>query len=348
VKLSSESYWKIPKQIEHFVTSKVKNNVDGFNKTTCMKDGIGVGVKWSVGQPLGLQPSFAAFALSHHAIVLSLRPSFYKILGDDIVIDERAGKELLQKYADLGIDISHDKSVTSNKLAEFGGRIITPNRILTQPKWKEMSDRNFVDFARNLGVAAAKSWAKTRQLRIYKILEQIPTSAHPLGLGQRDGRTFSARMEKAEPLLKILEQPEPLIAVSNQTIGSLESLRVSMESEIPFHGQRLDLGDCTPSVQPSKVNRECHSSREFLDYLRSLDLSSYQTEVVQDKCKLDQMDPLVESILETANVNTIKVDEYERPEGWKQSDAVVQGDPRGTTTLEILEKKLTKRRKYKP
>lgn len=90
----------------------------------------GFGLQWRVGQPLGAIPSFAAFALTHHALVRglwggNLADAPYVILGDDLVIADR---KLADRYRSvvtyLGVPISESKSL-QGRLGEFAGRIIS-------------------------------------------------------------------------------------------------------------------------------------------------------------------------------------------------------------------------------
>jgi hypothetical protein len=139
-------------------------------------------IAWSNGQPLGVYPSFAAFALTHHVVARSVNPSFYRILGDDIVIDREAGKRLLGIYQDvLKLKISWDKTLDSDTHCEFGGRLISKDRIYAMPKWNDLSDRSFLDLMRNLGPSSV-GLLKPRQKKIIKLLGEVPSTLHPLGL----------------------------------------------------------------------------------------------------------------------------------------------------------------------
>lgn len=142
-------------------------------------------VRWTVGQPLGLGPSFAAFALSHGVLVHSLQRMLglndsFRVLGDDIII---RGDALAQRYLDvlryLDIPISVDKTIRSTSLAEFAGKIVTKDGILASVKWREASDRSFVDFVRNIG-PSAKLLLRPRQRKVVDFLSVLP---EPHGFG---------------------------------------------------------------------------------------------------------------------------------------------------------------------
>lgn len=84
----------------------------------------GNSVRYAVGQPMGFLTSWAAMAITHHAIINYAKKdkSFYGIIGDDIVIASKQGAEDYKKIIDtLGIEISYDKSIlsTNNNLGEI-------------------------------------------------------------------------------------------------------------------------------------------------------------------------------------------------------------------------------------
>lgn len=91
-------------------------------------------VKWETGQPLGLLSSWAAFALTHHAIIEfcafkkginSFRK--YAVLGDDVAIwDEDIAKQYERLLEEIGVPINYDKSLVSDTRThrlEFAKRI---------------------------------------------------------------------------------------------------------------------------------------------------------------------------------------------------------------------------------
>lgn len=108
-------------------------------------------VKYSVGQPMGFYSSFAAFALLHHCVVRAAyklahktmflpRHSFYRILGDDMIItDKKAGEMYCKIITDIGGVVNYSKSRISTvpgiTIAEFAktwainGVDITPSSL---------------------------------------------------------------------------------------------------------------------------------------------------------------------------------------------------------------------------
>lgn len=83
-------------------------------------------VRYTKGQPMGTNPSFAIFTLSHIVLLYSLGGdnTSFRVIGDDVVIFD---PELAAKYQTeigrLGVQISLTKSLIGKTRAEFAGRI---------------------------------------------------------------------------------------------------------------------------------------------------------------------------------------------------------------------------------
>jgi hypothetical protein len=109
----------------------------------------GVERRFTRGQPLGLGPSFPLFALSHHAVLQELGISEYVILGDDICIRYPTDCDrYIKKMDSLGAKVSQEKSLTSEEVAEFGGKIITSKRVVSKYKWQPIRHTNVLDILR--------------------------------------------------------------------------------------------------------------------------------------------------------------------------------------------------------
>jgi len=135
-------------------------------------------ISWRRGQPLGLYPSFGSFALTHGVLLLGLLKEPYKgqfyILGDDVVIlDDAIAHSYRELLASLGCPISETKSLTSNSLCEFGGKILTSQSVIPQFKWRVISDDSFLDLVRNLGCRAVKL-LRARQRAVVQKLSSLP------------------------------------------------------------------------------------------------------------------------------------------------------------------------------
>jgi len=204
---------------------------------------VPVVLRWTVGSPLGLYPTFASFALLHHSIVQWCfqtlgKPKIvvatadgevlmypYVIVGDDLtVMDTDVALLYQRKMSEFGVPISEHKTLWSRDTAEFIGRIITPNSVVQGFKWKgRMTDDNFVDFCQQFGPRAL-TLLTSRQKRVVSFIAELP---EPYGLGwnplgksrserlnptlermwSRDERvrTFSRRAERTHHLLYMSE-----------------------------------------------------------------------------------------------------------------------------------------------
>lgn len=103
-------------------------------------DHKGVSYRYATGQPMGTLSSWAAFALSHHVVVLiaaarcGLGPGFrdYAILGDDIVIfDDDVAEEYRDIMTSLHVEINDSKSFIATGGAEFAKRHFLRGREIT-------------------------------------------------------------------------------------------------------------------------------------------------------------------------------------------------------------------------
>lgn len=161
-------------------------------------------VTWSTGQPLGLYPSFALFALVHGLIVRaceikhSVKDTF-AVLGDDIII---WNDDVYQDYVNylnlLHVPISEQKTICSNRIAEFAGTLIGPNYHYVGTKWRPITQENILDVVSHF----------PRTLRMDDKVEYLAQLKrllpYPLGLGENpDG--YSLRT-KAILLLPVFMQ----------------------------------------------------------------------------------------------------------------------------------------------
>jgi len=156
-------------------------------------------VQWKKGQPLGLFPSFAAFALTHGLLLYYLNgyrhEDAFFVLGDDVVIlDDRLFLSYIEALKVLGCPISEAKSLNSSHLAEFAGKIIYPNQVVPQLKWRQFSDDSFVDCLRLLGMRGLRL-LRPRQRKVVKAIWDIPETFGGLGFNP-DGLPFADRYEK--------------------------------------------------------------------------------------------------------------------------------------------------------
>jgi hypothetical protein len=156
-------------------------------------------IKWTKGQPLGLYPSFGSFALTHGMLLYYLNAythnnEFY-VLGDDVIIlkDSLAAK-YLEILKLIGCPISEAKSITSRNIAEFAGKIISKDNIEPQLKWRHMSDDNFIDIIKLLGMRAMRL-LRPQQRKVVKAIHDIPDFMGGIGFNP-NGIPLQDRIEK--------------------------------------------------------------------------------------------------------------------------------------------------------
>jgi hypothetical protein len=140
-------------------------------------------IQWKRGQPLGLYPSFGMFTLTHGLILSFLlgkdwNQEFF-LVGDDVVIlDDELNKKYIEFLNHIKCPYSSEKSLSSNLLAEFAGKVILSNQVIPAYKWRKMSDDNFLDICRNLGPRSSVLLTK-RQKRVF---DKVKHLMEPVGL----------------------------------------------------------------------------------------------------------------------------------------------------------------------
>lgn len=141
-------------------------------------------IRWNRGQPLGLYPSFAVFTASHGLLLWYLNNCTWNedffVLGDDVVIlNDNLHQRYLDTLQDWGCPHSPDKSLSSNQICEFAGKVITRKSVTSQFKWRELSNDNFVDITRQLGQRSRILLSRKQKV----VFDLIKHCSSPLGLG---------------------------------------------------------------------------------------------------------------------------------------------------------------------
>lgn len=160
-------------------------------------------IQWTCGQPLGMYPSFAAFTISHGLLLKSLLKKKWKgefyVVGDDvIIIDDQLASDYMRTLDELGCPYSTDKTLASEKIAEFAGKIITSKGVYPQMKWRELSDDNFLDLCKSLG-QRSRLLLRSRQRKIFDLVKNL---CDPIGLN------FSLPGDNLEKMVKrTIESP---------------------------------------------------------------------------------------------------------------------------------------------
>lgn len=205
-------------------------------------------LSWSKGQPLGLYPSFGSFTLTHGLLLLHLAGGDFHnqffVLGDDVVImDDKLHSDYISMLDRMSCPWSPDKSLSSNKLSEFAGKIITSKRIIPQMKWRKISDDNFLDICRLLG---RKSYCllSSKQKRVF---DQVCHLCDPIGLN------FSLPDDNLE---KMVERTLDFYSPEKRVLGSLMGLR-------------------------RRINKLCYSSSESFNFDQLNDISATFDEKVK-------------------------------------------------------------------
>jgi hypothetical protein len=130
-------------------------------------------------------PSFAAFALSHHAVVRALwarlggdpRVAPYCIVGDDLVIADPRLAEAYREFTTLiEVEISEPKSL-AGRLGEFVGRLIAPDGIGFKLKAPSRLDaRTLAAYLGLIGPRALRIW---RQSLLRDAIALLPREGYP-------------------------------------------------------------------------------------------------------------------------------------------------------------------------
>jgi hypothetical protein len=156
-------------------------------------------LRWYVGQPLGLGPSFASAFLLHHAIVVGCHVFLnkelqYAMVGDDLVLADLDVYNMYRWIMDaIGVQVSKEKTLVSDRAGEFLSRIIFKSFVLRGYKWKGSGDNSFIDVARSLGPRSIRLFMP-RQRAVLRVLGELP---EPYGLGWNPkGRSWWDRMEE--------------------------------------------------------------------------------------------------------------------------------------------------------
>lgn len=191
--------------------------------------------RFTRGQPLGLGPSFFAFALSHNCLLLDLCKDSgvdpheaFAILGDDICISNPVLYTAYRLWlSENGCPVSEAKTMTSGKIAEFAGKLILKDQVIPQFKWRELDDSNVVDFVKNVGPTGV-SLLNKNQRALIDVLADVPDFLGGLGWNP-EGISLDFRL--AQPfcqflLLRDLEVSLPQVRVDRPLMAFIRDPRL--------------------------------------------------------------------------------------------------------------------------
>lgn len=285
-------------------------------------------IKWSKGQPLGLYPSFASFALTHGLLVASLERKLqlpigenFRVLGDDIVISNASLYNEYRKVLKmLEVPVSEDKTLVSNRVTEFGGRVILPGTIIAPVKWRLSSDRNFIDVVRNVGPRYVK-YLPSRQRRVVEKLMPLP---EPVGLNMNPLGVSALERWTLEQGLAYLYQSQIELPQGSKDTWTRDLMQSNLVKSTLFKKKSL------------------HAFLHAKVFMPSLD-GRRTTSVLSRICKSTGA-PFVPSGQFTCSNENNWIDILEKSERILKelgyTKPVQSGDPRGATLLELWEKRL--------
>jgi hypothetical protein len=149
-------------------------------------------LRWDVGWPLGTQPSFPLLGLTnnlcayHACRKIGLDPQdSYRVIGDDIVLDQRIADAYQDNIQSLGGSINPTKSIVSNRAVEFAGYVIDRTRpYLKRLKARGLSDNSYMIAISNMG-DQAKWLLRPRQRETWDELKYVPGVAVGIAYSQQ-------------------------------------------------------------------------------------------------------------------------------------------------------------------
>lgn len=218
----------------------------------------GISVSWKKGQPLGLYPSFAMFALTHGMMIyqLCLRlgiyrfyddPPFY-VLGDDVVIlSEPLYHAYMAELDLLGVQTSKPKSLTSHSYVEFAGRLVSSDNVLSSFKWRSISPDNWFDYLHNLGPKALDLLPRN----IREVASKVVSLPEPLGFGWNpDGLSLEERLGDLIDIYLFSLEPIPAVGVEGASL--YEDIRFRTRNRVILNDLRVNTKIHVPQVDQTR------------------------------------------------------------------------------------------------
>lgn len=234
-------------------------------------------IQWKRGQPLGLYPSFGMFTLTHGLVLHYLakgNAELFYVLGDDVVIlDQTLYDDYIKFLNACHCPWSSEKSLVSNILAEFAGKIITQFQVIPQYKWKGMSQDNFLDICAQLG-PRSRELLSIRQKRVFDVVKHL---LPPLGLNMsKPGSNLVSSMIETEKVLSHISRSGvrslvDLIQIVNSNCYSSSVPYQLNEKNIQLIKQTFDEKVC--QVYSQTIFAQCKALWSMVnDIPRALDL----------------------------------------------------------------------------
>jgi hypothetical protein len=159
----------------------------------------------------------------------------------------------------LGGEINHSKTLKSNKVAEFAGRVITSNgSFLKAIKYSEPSDNSFMSYVSQLG-DQAKRFLKPRQQKVYSLFREVPGVVvpgpwNPDSFGLDLASRYQWYLEEVQPALSRMEPDHELedyqLTLLKAQLGRLASGHETTDDRI-LDTPLVDSGYLPEQVTPS-------------------------------------------------------------------------------------------------
>ena len=274
-------------------------------------------VKWEQGQPLGLSPSFRLLAIVNNSLGLiaaylaGIDNPFdaFRVIGDDIIMKTEMASNYNRLVTSIGGEINLSKTLESNQVAEFAGRVILPNYVsLKTYKFKDPSDTNFMSYVSNLGLQS-KGLLRPRQRKVFEAFKYVPGFVVP-GPWVQDsyGEPLSTRLGwylTASGLDDRPLDPDPKVETTEQMLLKLQLSRpdssyemwdlpwpISQEEEDAYLASEFST-EARPSGDPRLANgkstlqvleevRGSGAFQEYIDYKEDLPSRSQDAITVKE------------------------------------------------------------------
>lgn len=305
-------------------------------------------VQWKQGDVLGTGPSFGLLSLTNNAVAMQawklavrdrkLDPSIswkdsFRVVGDDIVMRAELSSYYNEIICALGGEINLSKSITSNRVAEFAGKVITSEcHYLKAIKYSEPSDNSFMSYMSQLG-DQAKYLLKPKQRKVYRLLKEVPgiliygpwmKDSYGIALGPRYAwylEEVEPALTAAEPDLKLEDYALVLLKAELSLQEAGEFIDDHQSFDEPFNAEGYLPSVVTPSFKVGGDPR-LTNGKTLLDilyqHIRTKDITPFEewyknryspTSLEEEEIDLDS---LVDTPVQSIDLETISKDDAAR------------------------------------
>lgn len=199
-----------------------------FFRRTCRGDwwtpegsGLPTRIRLCQGQSMGERPSFDVLQTTNccAGIIASIQSGedpndTFVACGDDFACTAAIADKYEHFIVSMGGKINSEKTLRSNRCAEFAGRVITRERVMRKTiKFREPGDDSFMEYVTGLGPQAV-SILRPRQRKVWEQFKYVPGIAYPGPWNPNsEGEPLEKRVAWAEQthLFDEAEDPDPSI-----------------------------------------------------------------------------------------------------------------------------------------